>query len=169
MKFIKYAVGLVIALSVIPLVVTTVNNLDTQTYTISFNTSDTFMDIDTYDLLLDLIQNDMIDSVSPSSIEYSGSGVDPDFDFSSITYNNDLERINIVYTNTDAEDAIVTIYNNRSIESDASIPVENVDITIQSKTVGVETPPLVKLLVGFVPLLFVGGILLFMLNKRKLS
>jgi len=28
-------------------------------------------------------------------------------------------------------------------------------------------PPLVKLLVGFVPLIFVGGILLFMLNKRK--
>ena len=167
MKFIKYAVGLVIALSVIPLVVVSVNNLEqTRLRTVEFEVVDwdsgtntiTFSENTYNDIHTLVIYNDDNDvsnliTVKLNDVElgdfllYTNTTRDL-YDFSDDN-SNDWEGLTVNDIAT-SQGYIPTIGDEWTMTFEVSI-----------------MPPLVKLLVGFVPLIFVGGILLFMLNKRK--
>ena len=168
MKFIKYAVGLVIALSVIPLVVVTVNNLEApRLITIEFEV----VDVDELDVLYTFSDN-------------TYNTINNYAQFDELGYSTNLVNVSINGINyTDGtlqiyEDETLAYYTDTSYFgglSDTNIS----DILEYEPTIGDKwtmtfevprsLPPLIKLLVGFAPLLFVGGVLLFMLNKRKLD
>ena len=164
MKFIKYAVGLVIALSVIPLVVVTVTNLDaSRLKTVEFEVIDvgditftfsenTFNDIHSLIIYTDNIVSNLI-TTTVNDVEVVGvtlSYVTKENFFSladseSIHW-EELKDTNIAY----ADGYTPTVGDKWTMTFEVSI-----------------MPPHIKLLIGLVPLIFVGGILLFMLDKRK--
>ena len=172
MKFIKYAIGLVIALSVIPMVVVAVTKLDEpRLKTIEFEVVDydsgegvitfsenTFDDIqilalcddddDDYPIinLISVVVND-VELIKPKLFYKT---VSTEYIF--MDDNDDYTWYGLVDTNTANPDGYTPTIGDKWIMTfDVHRPL----------------PPLVKLLVGFAPLLFVGGVLLFMLNKRK--
>ena len=165
MKFIKYAVGLVIALSVIPLVVVTVNNLDApKLKTIEFEV----LDVDDFTITFsENVYNDL----------HSLAIVDDDIVSNLISVKiNDLDRTDIAmtfindkftYSDSNGIDWIDISINN-TFTSEGYTPIIG-DTWTMTFNVSNPLPPLVKLLVGFIPLLLASGILLFMLNKRKLD
>lgn len=111
--------------------------VDTENYTISFNSNEDSIGSDVYNLLWYLVQNDMIVSVSPTTIEISG--YEPtDFNISSIWY-DDASSIIIPYTN-DSLDGSVYIYSDGTIvNNESDVTVDNIDITIQAKPFVIET------------------------------
>ena len=168
MKFIKYAVGLVIALSVIPMVVVAVNKLDDPVLrTIEFEVIDIDVDANliiyrenTYNDIHSLIIIDNINVVNLVTVKINDVDI---LDFN-LYYNTDNTFI--------LNDSIEGDEYLKSLNDDDVSVVADLQPTIGDKwtmtfDVSKPLPPLVKLLVGFVPLLLAGGILLFMLNKRK--
>ena len=169
MKWIKVAIGLVIALSVIPLVVVSVNNLDTpKLKTVEFEVID--IDNDT----LTFSENTYNDIHSLAIVNNNNSVSN----LITIKVNGvELLSISMSYDINDMEDYKLFFIEGikwESLTDDKTVDISNSEY---EPTIGDEwtmtfdvakpLPPLVKLLVGFVPLIFVGGILLFMLNKRK--
>src|SRR5690554_4605336 len=108
--------------------------VDTENYTISFNSNEDSIGSDVYGLLKYLVRNDMIVSVSPSTIEIEGYD-STTYNFINIVYDEpDFYAISIVYTNSNSLDAVVNVYPTGAIGSDLfDAPVENIDITIQAK------------------------------------
>lgn len=173
MKFIKYAVGLVIALSVIPLVVVTVSNLDApRLKTIEFEVVDfdseedlvTFSD-NTYNNLYTLaIFGD--DNYATNLIIVKLNGIE--MIGGSISFSDSNSDVVYIFSEDDA------LYGWVSLDDTNTAEVAGYNPTLGDKwemtfEVPRPLPPLIKLLVGFVPLLFIGGVLIFMLNKRKLD
>ena len=166
MKFIKYAVGLVIALSVIPMVVVAVTKLDEpRLRTVEFEVVD-----------IDGISITVTDNTYNNLLLYSTLDGTEVTNLLSVKL-NDLEQPNCKLWFEPNDYFVYTDDNDNDwtdlIDTDIFC-TEGYTPTIGDKwTMTFEvpnpTPPLIKLLVGFAPLLFVGGILLFMLNKRKLD
>ena len=169
MKFIKYAVGLVIALSVIPLVVVTVTNLDApRLKTIEFEV----VDYDSGEGVITFSENTFADIHSLAILD-TNNDVN---NLITVTL-NDLNLINPQLTFHDNE---YNYYDDDSsndweyLDDTNNASADSYNPTIGDKwtmtfDVSTEMPPLIKLLVGFAPLLLAGGVLLFMLNKRKLD
>lgn len=172
MKFIKYAVGLVIALSVIPMVVVAVTKLDEpRLKSVEFEVIDyengviTFSD-NTYNNIhaLTIVDNAELGgyyvtnliTTKVNDIEFTDFGL-----FSNTGEYNFVDGLDDVYS----WDELYELNQANTAGYQATIG-DKWEMTFEVPS---STPPLVKLLVGFAPLLFVGGILLFMLNKRKLS
>ena len=169
MKFIKYAVGLVIALSVIPMVVVAVVKLDEpRLQTVEFEV----VDWDSGTNTITFSENTFNDIHSLGILDVSG--------YTTYVSNllmvsvNDVELIEpymvksddeyIFLSDEDSYDwAALFIYNTAMTDSYTPTVGDKWTMTFEVSIMS----PLVKLLVGFVPLIFVGGILLFMLNKRK--
>ena len=165
MKFIKYAVGLVIALSVIPMVVVAVTKLDEpRLQTVEFEVVDiddtviTFTD-NTYNNIHSLAIVDDLNAVT-NLITTTVNGLE--------LVNDSLVYLTPGYNFSDANDdfAWYDLTDTNTTNSDGYTPTIG-DKWTMTFDVSTKMPPLIKLLVGFAPLLFVGGILLFMLNKRK--
>lgn len=169
MKFIKYAMGLVIALSVIPLVVSTVNNLDTpKLKTIEFEvinddggfitfSNNTYNDIHSLEILDDIDGGTVVSNllmVTMNDVEL----IDP-----YMWYNDEYM---FFLSDGGSYDWTGLLTYDNTVVSEGYTPTIG-DTWTMTFDVSKPLPPLVKLLVGFVPLILVGGILLFMLNKRK--
>ena len=167
MKFIKYAVGLVIALSVIPLVVVTVTNLDApRLKTIEFEVeeidlSNVYFSENAYNKIHALAIVDTNGNVS-NLVNVKLNGVDE----SSFTLNFDTDDDSYYYVGPGGTDW-TTLINDDTAEKDDYNATIGDKWTMTFELPKPPLPPLIKLLVGFAPLLFVGGVLLFMLNKRK--
>ena len=170
MKWIKYAVGLVIALSVIPLVVVTVNNLDTpKLKTVEFEV----VDIDDIDNTSITVTDNTYNNLLLYSI------VDEEDDEGTVTNLlsvklNDLEQPD--YTLWLDSDSLFGYIDGNDNSWDGFDDTNNFISDEYLATIGDKwvmtfevsiMPPLIKLLVGFIPLLLASGILLFMLNKSK--
>lgn len=166
MKFIKYAVGLVIALSVIPMVVVAVTKLDEpRLKTVEFEV------VDYEDEVITFSEN-TYNNINALAIP----DVNNDVTNLITTKVNGIEIIPISFTTNNDGNYIFSLNNygwedldNLNIAGSIGYSATIGDKWEMTFEVPNPTPPLVKLLVGFAPLLFVGGILLFMLNKRKLA
>ena len=167
MKFIKYAVGLVIALSVIPLVVVTVNNLDVpRLQTVEFEVEDVdlsniYFSENTYSDIYALAIVDTNGDVS-NLVNVNVNGVD---EVGTLKFNNADDSY--YYIGSGGTDWTTLINDDTAEKDDYNATIGDKWTMVFEVSKPTPLPPLVKLLVGFAPLLFVGGVLLFMLNKRK--
>ena len=168
MNWVKTAIGAVIALSVIPLVVITVNNLDTtKLKTIEFEVIDlnvddnlvtfsenTFNDIHSLAIseeskvinLITVTLNDV--KLVPADMYYSSQG-GYSIMFGEFNSWTDLTGTNIA----DLSGYTPTVGDTWTMTFDVSKPL----------------PPFVKLLVGLVPLIFVAGVVSYLLVKTKIK
>ena len=172
MKFIKYAVGLVIALSVIPMVVVAVTKLDEpRLKTIEFEVLD--YDSDTGVVTFsDNTFNDINSlAILEANEEFEGYFYVTNLITTTLngieTTNVTLEYSNNAYNYDDNDNEIASLTNDNTAQTGTGATIG--DKWTMTFDVSTEMPPLIKLLVGFAPLLLAGGVLLFMLNKRKLD
>ncbi len=177
MKWIKTAIGAVIAISVVPFVVLTVININKSlgkeekeeiTYTISL---DYFYDEDndyiyvwssgsTYTEMIDYLQNGFtITNLYDNTIDIN------------ITITNwFFESENIVMIDNNSiryELGLGIMYINKTYDSVYSVNAENltsIDITI-TKTIYKDN--IITMLLSFVPIVFVGGIILYFYKPLK--
>ena len=169
MKFIKYAVGLVIALSVIPMGVVAVNKLDDPVLrTIEFEVVDYVKIVDAIrfsETIFNDIHSLMIyDSTNNVSNLISVRVNDIELTYISLSYNPNDNYYNFNRDNGDYGWKTLNVTNAAKAVTYTPTIGDKWTMTFEVPN---PTPPLIKLLVGFAPLLFVGGVLLFMLNKRK--
>src|SRR5690606_6104652 len=90
--------------------------VDTENYTISFNSNEDSIGSDGYGLLKYLVRNDMIVSVSPSTIEIEGYD-STTFNFSYIEYDNGGPVIDITYNNNDDLYAVIFVFQYGAIDN----------------------------------------------------
>lgn len=178
MKFIKYAVGLVIALSVIPMVVVAVNKLDQpklktvtfevvgvdiveETITFSDNTYTDLYNVPKVLSEFDPITNEVDIVTNLITARFNNYTLD-DIVF---IFNHETEIFSV--NNTDDYDWY-DLSNNNIASDNGYLSIAQVgDKWQMTFEVPSQVSPLVKTLIGFAPLLFIGGVLVFMLNKRK--
>ena len=178
MKWIKTAIGAVIAISLVPFVVLSVINikksLETEKITITFETDysqvfyDKYMFHNTlhYDELIDYVEkgytitnlydytNDITITISNWNLEY-GVGIADDTltmdDNNSVVYNFNLDSGSLIIPKS-----YDSIYN-------ANAP----DIVLMDITLSKSNVNLAATLLTFVPIVFVGGVLLYFFKPFK--
>lgn len=167
MKFIKYAVGLVIALSVIPLVVVTANNIDTSKLrTVEFEVidivNDTTSPIFSENTFNNIHSLAIVDGENVTNL-FTVTVNDVELLETTMLYDHDL---NYYYFATLDDSFSWDELNDSNTARSAGYTPTIGDKWTMTFEVSI-MPPHIKLLIGLVPLIFVGGILLFMLDKRK--
>ena len=176
MKWIKTAIGAVIAISVIPMVVLSVINikksLETEKITITFEMDYSqkswnnyiFATTLSYDKLIDYVEKgytitnlyDYTNDITITIINWNLENPD----FLKMFDNNSVEyRFNFGYGFMSIHDSYDSIYNANARD------IELMDI-ILTKT-SIKNVNLVVTLISFVPLIFVGGVVLFYYKPFK--
>lgn len=170
MKFIKYAVGLVIALSVIPLVVVTVNNLDTpKLKTVEFEVLDvdgktiTFSDNTYTNINNSAVFDDSRNVKNIKSLSLNNGAI-TDF-----TLYNQNETYNLEFITINMETIEIFAIDNTNVGMLGDGFLNNGDILTVTFEFPVTIPPLVKLFIGFVPLIFVAGVVSYLFVKTNLK
>lgn len=169
MKWVKVAIGAVIALSVIPLVVVTVNNLDTpKLKTIEFEVIDLNID-DNFVTFSENTRN----NIHSLAISEEGKVIN----LITVTVNDvELETVVMYYYSPSGGYSFEvgeTLYWTDLTDSNtntADLPGYTLtvgEIWTMTFEVSNPLPPLVKLLVGLVPLIFVAGVVSYLFVKTK--
>lgn len=176
MKWVKVAIGAVIAISVVPIIALSVFNLTQEKVKEEVVTFEvlTYSDLSgtitqgTYDeiRLYAIINIDIITNIT----SYKKNGIETD----SIKDNNiNRNRIELYwYTNNENDDTILVVSNDDSFIEEESVSSPVVSDTFEI-TFEVTTPPAVSgvtaTLIALTPLIFVGGVLSYFLVKTNLK
>ncbi len=159
MKWVKVAIGAVIAVSVIPMIVSVINNLSEVSgykgeMELVINNDNI---VEMYDLLLEIVEiddtNEVINAIN--GYHYNSN----EYEYDSFIYDSELNRFEIMDSNYD-----LTVY----VGPNETLLYGELTLTILADTLEVvsDVPPTVYFLLSLIPLIFTSGIL-FNIYKLK--